>query len=232
VNGAVRLLLVEDDKRVARFIQKGLQAEYYSVDVAFDGQQGLEIAKVGTYDLVILDVLLPLRSGIEVCRQLREEKIQLPILMLTAKDSIEDRVQGLEVGADDYLVKPFAFEELVARVRSLLRRPKRIDIGQIVTVTDLTLDKNTHEVRRAGKLIQLTPREFSLLEYLMRYPDRVVSRTMIEEHVWGYTRDSLTNAVDVYIRRLRKKVNPPFHRKLISTIRGVGYRLKPEIMRR
>jgi len=225
----VRLLIIEDDKRVARFIQKGLQAEYSLVDVAFDGQQGLEIAKEGTYDLVILDVLLPLRSGIEICRQLREQKIQIPILMLTAKDSIEDRVQGLEVGADDYLVKPFAFEELVARVRSLLRRPPQIDIGQILTVSDLTLDKNTHEVRRAGKLIQLTPREFSLLEYLMRHPDRVVSRTLIEEHVWGYARDALTNAVDVYIRRLREKINRPFHQKLISTIRGVGYRLKPEI---
>lgn len=223
----MRLLIIEDERRVARFIQKGLQAEQYVVETAFDGQQGLEMAKAGAYDLIILDVLLPMTSGIEVCRQLREERMRVPILMLSARDSIEDRVKGLEAGADDYLIKPFAFEELVARVRSLLRRPSEIDVAQTLTVADLILDKNTHEVRRAGKLIQLTPREFTLLEYLMRHPDRAVSRTMIEAHVWGHTRDSLTNAVDVYIQRLRNKINPRFRKKLISTVRGIGYRLRP-----
>jgi DNA-binding response OmpR family regulator len=222
----MRLLLIEDDSRVARFIRKGLEAERYRVEVASDGPPGIEMGLTGSYDLILLDIMLPGTDGIEVCRQLREGGIQAPILMLTAKDAVEDRVRGLEVGADDYLTKPFAFEELVARIRALLRRPRELDLAPTLQVADLVLDKNTHEVRRAGQPIQLTPREFALLEYLMRRPDRVLSRTMIEEQVWGYQHDPLTNVVDVYVGHLRQKIDHGFKRQLIHTVRGVGYQLK------
>lgn len=221
----MRLLLIEDDSRVARFVQKGLEAERYQVEVAYDGQQGIYMGLTEIYDLILLDIILPVKNGIEVCRELREQGIQTPILMLTAKDAVEDRVAGLGVGADDYLTKPFAFEELVARVKALLRRPRALDLAPALRVANLVLDKNTHEVRRAGKLIQLTPTEFALLEYLMRYPDRVLSRAMIEEQIWGYDYGSLTNVVDVYIRRLRKKIDHGFQDQLIHTIRGIGYQL-------
>ncbi len=222
----MRLLLIEDDSRVARFIQKGLEAERYQVEVACDGQQGSEIGLRGTHDLILLDILLPVKDGIEVCQELREHGIQTPILMLTAKDTVEDKVRGLGVGADDYLTKPFAFEELLARLQALLRRRGPLDLAPTLQVADLVLDKNTHEARRAGKLLQLTPTEFVLLEYLMRCSDRVLSRTMIEEQVWDYQHDPSTNVVDVYIRRLRQKIDHGIQHPLIHTVRGIGYQLK------
>ncbi|MFQ5775541.1 MAG: response regulator transcription factor [Kiloniellaceae bacterium] len=222
----MRLLLVEDDRRVSRFIKKGLEAERYSVDIATDGMQAIEMGLAGPYDVIVLDILLPVESGLDVCRRLREGGVQSPILILTAKDSVEDKVTGLGAGADDYLTKPFAFEELLARIRALLRRPRDVDLAPALQAADLVIDKNTHEVTRSGKLIELTAKEFALLEYLMSHPNRVLSRTVIEEHVWGYWHDPMTNVVDVYIRRLRQKVDHGFERQLIHTVRGAGYMLK------
>lgn len=223
----MRLLLIEDDSRIAGFITRGLEAERYPMDVAPDGEQGIEMAQAGIYDLILLDLILPGIDGIQVCQQLRARGIRTPILILTAKDSVEDTVTGLEAGADDYLTKPFAFEELVARIHALLRRPAETRPERRLEVADLTLDGSAHEARRAGQLLDLTPKEFSLLEYLMSHPGQVLSRTRIEEHVWGYHHDPLTNVVDVYIRRLRQKIDQPFPHPLIHTVRGVGYTLKP-----
>ncbi len=222
----MRLLLIEDDRRVARFIQKGLKAERHRVELATTGPDGIEMGLTGVYDLILLDLILPGETGIEVCRQLRENQIKTPILMLTAKDSVEDKVTGLGVGADDYLTKPFAFEELLARIQALLRRPGELDLLPTLTVADLALDKNTHEVKRAGNVIELTATEFALLEYLMRRPNRVLSRTLIEEQVWDYHFDPSSNVVDVYIRRLRQKIDDGFPQPLIHTVRGAGYMLK------
>ncbi len=222
----MRLLRVEDDHRVARFVQKGLEAERFQVDIAADGEQGVELGLTGVYDVILLDVILPAKDGIKVCQELRRAGINTPILMLTAKDTVEDKVLGLGVGADDYLTKPFAFEELLARIQALVRRPQELDLSPTVEVADLTLDKNTHELARAGKPIELTPTEFALIEYLMHNPNRVLSRTMIEERVWGYQHDPLTNVVDVYIRRLRQKIDRGFEPPLIHTVRGAGYMLK------
>ena len=222
----MHLLLIEDDLRVARFIQKGLKAERHRVELATTGPVGIEMGSTGVYDLILLDLILPGENGIEVCRQLRENQIKTPILMLTAKDSVEDKVTGLGVGADDYLTKPFAFEELLARIQALLRRPGELDLLPTLTVADLALDKNTHEVKRAGNVIELTAREFALLEYLIRRPNRVLSRALIEEQVWDYHFDSSSNVVDVYIRRLRQKIDDGFPQPLIHTVRGAGYMLK------
>ncbi len=222
----MHLLLIEDDRRVARFIQKGLKAERHRVELATTGPVGIEMGLTGVYDLILLDLILPGETGIEVCRQLRENQIKTPILMLTAKDSVEDKVTGLGVGADDYLTKPFAFEELLARIQALLRRPGELDLLPTLTVADLALDKNTHEVKRAGNVIELTAREFALLEYLIRRPNRVLSRALIEEQVWDYHFDSSSNVVDVYIRRLRQKIDDGFPQPLIHTVRGAGYMLK------
>ncbi|MDH5748314.1 MAG: response regulator transcription factor [Rhodospirillales bacterium] len=222
----MRILLIEDDLRVARFVEKGLAAERFQIEHAADGGKGVELGLSGTYDLILLDLILPVKTGIEVCQELRGENIMTPILMLTAKDTIEDKVTGLGVGADDYLTKPFAFEELLARIQALLRRPGEMDVAPSLIIADLVMDKNTHEVKRAGELITLTPTEFTLLEYLMRNQNRVLSRTMIEEQVWDYQNDPLTNVVDVYIRRLRQKVDQGYDRQLIHTVRGVGYTLK------
>ncbi len=222
----MHLLLIEDDQRVARFIQKGLKAERHRVELATTGPDGIEMGSTGVYDLILLDLILPGETGIEVCRQLRENQIKTPILMLTAKDSVEDKVTGLGVGADDYLTKPFAFEELLARIQALLRRPGELDLLPTLTVADLALDKNTHEVKRAGKLIELTAKEFALLEYLIRRPNRVLSRTLIEEQVWDYHYDPSSNVVDVYIRRLRQKIDHGYPQPLIHTVRGAGYMLK------
>lgn len=222
----MRLLLVEDDSRVAKFIRKGLEAENYQVDVASDGELGIEIGLTDVHAVILLDVILPKKNGVEVCRTLREQGIKTPILMLTAKDTLEDKVTGLGVGADDYLTKPFAFEELLARIQALLRRPQTLELAPTIQVADLTLDKNTHLVHRADQLIELTATEFALLEYLMRRPDRVLSRTLIQEQVWGYQHDPSSNVVDVYIRRLRNKIDREFTQQLIHTVRGAGYVLK------
>lgn len=222
----MRVLLIEDDTRVSTFIKKGLEAERHQVDIAADGETGAEQGLTGKYDLIILDLLLPGKDGIEVCRQLRGEGIKAPVLMLTAKDSVADKVTGLEAGADDYLTKPFAFEELVARIQALSRRGGDLDLAPVLEVADLALDRNSHEVSRAGRPITLTPTEFSLLEFFMQRPNRVLSRPMIEQHVWDYHHDPLTNVVDVYIRRLRQKMDHGFDRQLIHTLRGVGYMLK------
>ncbi len=222
----MRLLLVEDDHRVVRFVQKGLEAERYEVDVATDGEQAIEMGLTGVYDLVLLDLILPVKSGIEVCQVLRERGIQSPILMLTAKDTLDDKVTGLEVGADDYLTKPFAFEELLARIKALLRRPGGLEDAPTLMVADLVLDKRTHQVTRAGRPIELTAKEHGLLECLMRNPNRLLDRATIEERVWGQEHGSDSNVVNVYIGRLRKKVDEGFDKQLIHTIRGAGYMLK------
>jgi heavy metal response regulator len=223
--GPMRILVVEDEKKVARFIQQGLEEEHYSVDVAYDGESGAVVAQTQAYDLIILDVMLPTMTGLEVTRRLRDLKIVTPILMLTAKTAVEDRVSGLDSGADDYLTKPFAFAELLARVRSLLRRGSA-EKSTLLACGDLELDTVTHKARRAGKLIELTAKEYALLEYLLRNRDRVLSRTIISEHIWDYNFDTGTNLIDVYVNHLRNKIDSGFERKLLHTVRGVGYVLR------
>ena len=220
----MRILLIEDDERIASFIQRGLEAEGYGVDVARDGEVGLDMG-TGRYHLIILDLLLPRKSGIEVCEALRRERLQTPILMLTAKDALQDKVQGLHVGADDYLTKPFAFEELIARIKALLRRSPYCEVAAELKVADLTLNQETREVRRGKKVLSLTAKEYALLRYLMSCPNKPLSRTMILEQVWGYHYDTLTNVVDVYIRYLRKKIDSGSSKKLIQTERDVGYKI-------
>jgi heavy metal response regulator len=223
----MRLLIVEDDLNLARFIQKGLQEERYAVDVAIDGEEGLLLAGINPYDLIILDVMLPKVDGLGVCRKLRMERRTTPVLMLTARETIEDKVTGLDMGADDYLTKPFAFAELLARVRALLRRGSVLPSGRLKAL-DLELDPVSHRVWRAGHEIPLTNKEFALLEYLLRNANQVLSRTAIIEHVWDIHYDSMTNIVDVHIRALRAKVDRHFPPPLIHTVRGVGYVLKTE----
>jgi heavy metal response regulator len=219
------ILVVEDERKVAAFLRKGLQEEGYAVDVAYDGEEALLLGRVNQYDLIILDIMLPGKDGIEVLRELRAQRISTPVLMLTARDSLEDKVQGLDSGADDYLTKPFAFAELLARIRALLRRGKP-ESSVRLTAADLVLDPATREVQRAGEPIELTSREYALLEYLLRNKGRVLTRSMILEHVWGYRFDPGTNIVDVYISYLRNKIDRGFDRKLIHTVRGVGYVLR------
>ncbi len=221
----MRLLIVEDDLNLARFIQKGLQEERFAVDVAADGEEGLLLAGVNPYDLIILDIMLPKLDGLGVCRKLRAERKTTPILLLTAKESVEDKVTGLDTGADDYLTKPFAFAELLARVRALLRRGSACPAGRL-KAADLELDPVSHRVWRAGQEIALTNKEFVLLEYLLRNADQVLTRTAIIEHVWDIHYDSMTNIVDVHIRALRAKIDRNFSPPLIHTVRGVGYVLK------
>jgi heavy metal response regulator len=221
----MRILLVEDEKKVASFVKKGLEEEYYSVDVAFDGKNGLHLALTGEHDLIILDVMLPHKDGFSILKEIRSEKISTPVLFLTAKDTVSDKVQGLDIGADDYLPKPFAFEELLARVRALLRRhSSQKDL--ILKVFDLSLDTQTHTVTRNNLEIKLTPREYSILEYLMRNKNRVISRTVLSEHVYDYHFDSNTNVLDVYINKLRNKIDKNSDSPVIQTIRGVGYIIK------
>ena len=222
----MRILLVEDDHWVAGFIQQGLESEQYAVDIAADGRWAIEMGSTQPYDLILLDVMLPIMDGFEVCRQLRKRGVQAPILMLTARDEVDEKVQGFEIGADDYLTKPFAFKELLARIQALSRRQRALHLVPVIQVGDLVLDKNTREASRAGRPIQLTPREFSILEYLMENAGRALSRNMIEEQVCGYPHDSSTNLVDVYIRRLRQKIDHGYADTLIHTIRGMGYMLK------
>jgi len=223
----VRILVVEDERRIAVFIKRGLEEEHYAVDVAYDGEEALDWADVVDYDLIVLDVLLPKKDGIQVCRELRAQGNRAPILMLTARDAVEDRVRGLDSGADDYLVKPFAFQELLARIRALLRRRGEVKTTHL-QVGDLVLDTITHRATRSGRVIELTAREYALLEFLMRHPGQVLSRTQIAEHVWNYDFYSTSNIVDVYIRYLRRKVDEGFDVKLIETVRGVGYRIEAD----
>lgn len=220
----MRILLIEDDTRIVSFVKRGLEAEGYMVDVAQDGQEGLDLG-MENYSLILLDLLLPVMSGLEVCENLRSHQIDTPILMLTSKATVQEKLEGFQLGADDYLTKPFVFEELLARIRALLRRTSYQEPSTELKVANLTLNRGTREVRRNGKPILLTIKEFSLLEYLMTHPDRVLSRTLILEQVWGYQFDSLTNVVDVYIRYLRNKIDPGHSKKLIQTVRGIGYKI-------
>src|SRR5579884_2037645 len=221
----MRLLLVEDDPRVARLVRQALVEAGYETTVAGDGLAALDLAEDGDYDLLILDILLPRLDGLEVCRRLRERRVRTPILMLTARDRVPDRVRGLDAGADDYLVKPFAVEELLARIRALLRRTAEEHDERLV-VADLSLDVATHTVTRAGQPIELTPREFRLLAYLMRYPGRVLTKEQILEHVWGYDTEAAPSVVELYIHYLRHKVDRASAVPLICTVRGVGYCLR------
>ncbi len=221
----MRILLVEDNRRLSDSLKRSLMDDNYAVDTAYDGQEGQELAELTPYDVIILDVMLPRKDGIEVCRSLRNRRIKTPILMLTARDALEDRVLGLDSGADDYLVKPFEMAELRARLRALLRR-EADDKGGLIAIADLVLDPATHFVQRGGQPIELTAREYALLEYLMRNPNRLITRQMAENHLWSYGASVMSNVVDVYIRRLRGKVDDPFDVKLIETIRGSGYRLR------
>lgn len=224
----MRLLLIEDDQKIASFVLKGFQSAGFAVDHAADGDRGLDLAFEETYDVIIVDIMLPKRDGLSVIRQLRREKIQTPVLILSAKDSVDDRVKGLETGSDDYLPKPFAFAELLARVQALMRRasgtaePTRLSLG------DLSLDLVTRDVSRGGQRIDLQPLEYSLLAYLMRNAGKVVSKTMIMEHVWHYNFDPQTNVVEARICRLRDKIDKGFDPKLLHTVRGVGYVLRQD----
>ncbi|MEO6741867.1 MAG: response regulator transcription factor [Chthoniobacteraceae bacterium] len=220
----MRILLVEDEAKVSRAVALGLKAEHYAVDTAKDGREGLELAIVNPYDLLIVDLMLPVMNGTEVIRRVREKNPDVPILVLTARDALADKVVNFESGADDYMTKPFAFAELLVRVKALLRRGA-VNRSNIVQIADLTIDRVTHQVQRAGSTIKLTSKEYGLLEYLAIHPGRVLSRTMIMEHVWDESFESLTNIVDVYVRQLRVKIDEPFEKKLIHTIRGAGYTL-------
>ena len=223
----MRLLVIEDEKKVARFIKKGLGEEGYAVDLAFDGEEGLARVLDQVHDLIILDIALPKMDGLQLLKKLREKKVPTPVLLLTVRATIEDKVLGLDSGADDYLTKPFAFQELLARIRALLRR--KAEAGPpLLQVEDLVLDPARHLVNRGGEKIDLTSKEFALLEYLMRNAGRVLTRAMISEHVWNYDFDTETNVIDVYVNYLRRKIDSGGEKKLIHTIRGSGYVLKSE----
>ena len=222
------ILLVEDDMGASRFIRKGLQEKGYTIDVAFDGEEGLHLATSQTYDLIILDIMLPEMSGFEVLKGIRKKGIFTPIIFLTARDEKEDVIHGLELGADDYLIKPFSFAELLARITAVLRRgQKDLELSKL-TADDLTLNLMNRIARRGDKNIELSAKEFMLLEYLMSNAGQILTRTMILEHVWGYDFDTSTNIIDVHINRLRAKIDKDFPRKLIHTIKGVGYVLTDE----
>lgn len=223
----MKILVVEDEKKVASFIKRGLEEEKYEVDVTYDGDEGLQKSLDGSYSLIILDVMLPKKDGLSVVKELRARKLLTPVLMLTAKDTVEDIVAGLNSGSDDYLTKPFAFAELLARVRALLRRSEQ-ERGAEIRFADLRLDPVTHKVWRKDKEIDLTAKEYSLLEFFMRNPNQVLTRTTIAENVWDYIFDSFTNIIDVYVNCLRKKIDRDADKKLIHTVRGVGYILKEE----
>jgi two-component system, OmpR family, response regulator len=221
----VKLLVVEDDKTVGHYVKRGLEEHQYIADWVEDGAEALRVVSAGHYDLVILDLRLPGMPGLEVLRTMRDRGLTMPVLVLTAQDTVEYKVDALRAGADDYVTKPFAFEELLARIEALSRRPRQLT-ARSLRVVDLELDLESREVRRAGKLIDLTPKEFAVLEYLMRHPGRVMSRTLITEYAWDYHFDPGTNIVDVVINRLRKKVDAGFDQKLVHTVRGVGYVVK------
>lgn len=226
--GYMRVLLVEDDERIVDFVQRGLKAEGYSVEVARSGQEAIALGGEGSFQVIVLDLGLPDMNGRQICERLRDSGVDTPVLMLTARDTVQDKVSGLRAGADDYMTKPFAFEELLARIEVLLRRRG----GEIkpeakeLRIADLVLNGETHEVRRGDTPIELTPKEFALLECFMRMPGKVLSRTRILEQVWGYSADPLTNVVDVYIRQLRRKIDDDYEQKLLKTVRGFGYKLE------
>jgi DNA-binding response OmpR family regulator len=223
----MHVLVVEDEKRLAFLLRRVLLEERHTVDLAHDGHTGLDLAESGTYDLVILDVMLPGIDGNEICRQMRADGVMSPVLMLTARGAVEDRVAGLNVGADDYLTKPFAMEELLARVNALLRRRGRsFEATPQLVVGDLTLDLVRHEARRAGRVIELTAKEFALLEYLMRHPGQALTRTQIIDAVWRYDLEALSNVVDIYIHYLRDKIDSGREKPLIKTVRGMGYKIE------
>jgi len=224
----MRVLVVEDERRIAAYVKRGLEEQGYAVDVAYTGPEALDWAAVVNFDLIVLDILLPELDGIAVCRELRARGVRTPILMLTARDAIDDRVAGLDAGADDYLVKPFALKELLARLRALARRGADTPRSSVLQVADLTLDTLTRRVRRGGKAIGLTAKEYAVLECLMREPGRVLTRTVIADHVWNYDVYHQSNVVDVYIRNLRRKIDDGFDLRLIHTVRGAGYRLSVE----
>ena len=222
----MKILLVEDDKGIVRFVKKGLIENSYAVDVAFDGEEGLSLALHRNYDLIILDILLPEMDGREALRRLRKMEIQTPVIFLTAKDSENDIVQGLNLGADDYITKPFSFNELLARIRALLRRGKMVSPPSVLQIANLTLDVEGHRVLRDKMKIELTPKEYALLEFLMRHPGQITTRTMIAEKVWDYHFDSGTNVIDVHVSHLRNKIDKDFEPKLLHTVKGVGYVLE------
>ncbi|OGD01413.1 DNA-binding response regulator [Candidatus Amesbacteria bacterium RIFOXYB1_FULL_47_12] len=222
----MRILIVEDEHRIANSIKKGLEQEHFAVDVAYSGSDGWDLAEGEEYDLIILDLMLPGIDGLEICRKLRRAGINTPVLMLTAKGQVQDRVTGLDTGADDYVTKPFAFEELLARVRALTRRPK-VTLDPVLTTDDLSLDTKSYEVKRGIHLIKLSAKEFSLLEYLLRNSGNILTKEQIISHVWNYDADILPNTVEVNIRNLRNKIDRPFKGKkaLIATVRGFGYKV-------
>lgn len=222
----MRILVVEDDKKIASFVVNGLKQSGFAVDHCPDGEDGLLMARTVTYDAAVIDIMLPKLDGLTLVQTLRKENIPLPVILLSAKATVDDRVKGLQAGGDDYVTKPFAFSELVARVQALIRRATHSAEPTRLSVGDLTLDLLTREITRAGQTIELQAREFSLLEYMMRHAGRVVTKTLILEHVWDYSFDPQTNVVDVLVHRLRSKVDKDFPKKLIQTIRGVGYVLK------
>lgn len=225
---AMRILIIEDEQRLSNTIKKGLVEEGFAVDQAYDGEEGQYLAESEDYDLIILDVMLPKVDGITLCRELREKNIKTPVLMLTAKTTVEDKVAGLDSGADDYMTKPFSFVELRSRIQALLRRSKQ-EASPTLSVADLVLDPLKHKVERGGKTILLTPKEFAVLEFLLRHKDEIVTRTMITEHVWDYNFDSMSNIVDVYVTAIRRKVDKGAKIKLIHTLHGVGYRIAQEL---
>ncbi len=223
----MKILVVEDEKKVASFLKKGLEQEYYTVDLAFDGRTGLDRSLTEEYDMIILDIMLPIMDGISLLKEIRNSKIETPVLMLTAKGATEDKVEGLDSGADDYLAKPFAFDEFLARVRALIRRKDKIK-NFILTAADLALDTQTHKVKRGDSEISLTPKEYSILEYLLRNKNHVVSRMKLTEHVYEYQFDPDTNVIDVYINKLRNKIDKDSDQLILHTIRGIGYMIKDD----
>jgi DNA-binding response OmpR family regulator len=222
----VRILVVEDEHKLAGVLKRGLEEEGYAVDVAYDGEEGLAVALTTPYDLIVLDVMLPQLDGLNACHQLRAQNRHMPVLMLTARDAVDDRVAGLDSGADDYLTKPFAFREFVARIRALLRRDGLSARDPILRVGDLNIDTVSHEVRRGGKPIELTSKEYAILEYFARNPNRVLTRTQIAEHVWDFDFVSMSNVIDVYIGYLRRKLGDDSEPRLLRTIRGTGYQFR------
>lgn len=222
----MRILVVEDEQRIARSIKKGLELERYAVDIAFTGTEGFSLASTEEYDIIILDLMLPGMDGVEICKQLRAKKVMTPVLMLTAKSQTHEKIAGLNAGADDYLAKPFSFEELLARLRALSRRPQQL-LGSVLEYDSLELDTSSYQVKRSTKSISLSSKEFALLEYLMRNQKKILTKDQIIAHVWDYDADILPNTVEVYIRNLRKKIDEPFPREkpFLHTVRGFGYRL-------